>query len=91
MALDLEIDILRHGNQRLVDRIAKTFGGDAVVVRELRRLRGLNNAAEVINEAREDGALLSFCGGRHLVLRSTSRRSSTRSSKTPTSSCPRTW
>lgn len=47
MALDLEIDILRHGNQRLVDRrIAKTFGGDAVVVRELRRLRDLNNAAE---------------------------------------------
>jgi len=47
MALDLEIDILERGGQRLEDRkIAKTFADEAIVVRELRRLRDLNNAAE---------------------------------------------
>src|SRR5262245_30322834 len=47
MALDLEIDALTNGRAKLLDRkIARTFGGDAVVVRELRRLRDLNAHAD---------------------------------------------
>ncbi|MEZ5654258.1 MAG: hypothetical protein R3E87_27300, partial [Burkholderiaceae bacterium] len=46
-ALDLEIDMLARAGERLVDReLARTFGGDDLVLHELRRLRVLNAAAE---------------------------------------------
>ncbi|MEZ5654252.1 MAG: hypothetical protein R3E87_27270 [Burkholderiaceae bacterium] len=44
---DLEIDMLARAGERLVDReLARTFGGDDLVLHELRRLRVLNAAAE---------------------------------------------
>lgn len=58
-ALDLEIDLLLRGGERLVDRkIARTFGGDTVVVRELQRLRELNRAPEHYDLGAYHNALL---------------------------------
>jgi len=43
--LDLEIDLLEHEGQKFGDRkLARIFGGEIGVVRELRRLRDLNAA-----------------------------------------------
>ncbi len=47
MVLDFEIDMLEREGQRFEDRrLARVFGGDVGVVRELKRLREWNNAAE---------------------------------------------
>jgi len=59
MVLDLEIDMLELGGEKFADRrLARIFGGDAGVVRELRRLRDLNAAAEHFELGAYHNALL---------------------------------
>jgi hypothetical protein len=57
--LDVEIDLLARDGQRFGDRkLARIFGGAAGVVRELRRLRNLNAAAEHFELGAYHNALL---------------------------------